>query len=104
MRKGPPGTQTMDPLFDSSLAMLAFAPPLRMRGPLLFCQATSLGSRVWPRHKIRRRSARDELLSFFAFLELPHNAARMLHHPPAHGPLVDRCSVFWSLHEGGHAG
>src|SRR5262249_20466391 len=64
----------------------------------------SLGSRVGFRHEIQRRSARDELFSFFAFLELPDNAVRMLHHPPAHVALVDRLSFFRILHKVRNAG
>ena len=92
-------TQTIDAqssLFDAAFAR---ALPPCMRNPSL-----SLGSRIGFRHEIQRRSARDELFSFFAFLELPHNAARMLHYPPAHVPLVDRFSFFWVLHEVGNAG
>src|SRR6201981_2386052 len=98
MRKLPPATQTIDAqsgLFDAAFAR---ALPPCMRNPSL-----SLGSRVGFRHEIQRGSARDELFSFFAFLELPHNAARMLHHPPAHVALVDRVSFFRVLHEVGNA-
>src|SRR5271166_5767611 len=48
-----------------------------------------LASRVGARHEVERRSRRDELLSFLALLKLPDNTMRVLHHPPAHVPLVD---------------
>src|SRR5947209_5876096 len=104
MRKLPPGIQIMDPRFDLSDAMLAFTSPLRRARWLLsmdaastFCAGvscvdTSLDSRVGLWHVVERRSARDELFSFFAFLKLPNNSARVLHHPPAHVPLVDGLS------------
>src|SRR5215510_3177189 len=119
MRKLPPGIQIMDPGFDLSDATLAFTSPLRrgrrfsanlsMDASSTFCARalctdTSLISRVGLRHEIERRSARDEFFSFFAFLELPNNSARMLHHPPAPVPLVDGLSFFRVLHEVRNAG
>src|SRR6516225_10869077 len=104
MRKLPPGIQIMDPRFDLSDATLAFMSQLR-RGNLsihasstfrarALCMDTSLDSRVGLRHEIERRSARDEVFSFFTFLKFPNNSARMLHHPPTHVPLVDGLSFF----------
>src|SRR5256885_1561920 len=114
MRKLPPGTQIMDARFDLSDAILVFASPLRRECRLStnlsidassascagrFCVGTSLDSRVGLRHEVERRSGRDEIFSFFAFLELPNNSVRMLHHPPTHVPLVDGLSFFRVLLE-----
>src|SRR5215467_8023373 len=119
MRKLPPGIQIMDPRFDLSDATLAFMSQLR-RGRRLssnlsmdasstfsahrLCMDTSLDSRVGLRHEIQRRSARDEVFSFFTFLKFPNDSARMLHHPPTHVPLVDGLSFFRVLHKMRNAG
>src|SRR5262245_56887477 len=119
MRKLPPGIQIMDPRFDLSDATLAFTSPLRrgrrfsanlsMDASSTFCARalcmdTSLDPRVGLRHEIERRSARDELFSFFAFLKFPNNSARVLHHPPTHVPLVDGLAFFRVLHKMRNAG
>src|SRR5713101_3615544 len=119
MRKLPQGIQIMDPRLDSSDAMLAFISPLRrgrwrstdlsMDASSTFCAGvfrvdTSLDSRVGLWHEVERRSGRDEFFSFFALLKLPNNSMCVLHHPPAHVPLIDGFSFFRVLHEMRNAG
>src|SRR6266852_6330087 len=71
---------------------------------LAFCADMSLGGRSGSWDEIDRRSGRDELFFLGAVLELPNDPLRVLHHPPAHVPLVDGLSFFRVLHEVRNAG
>src|SRR6516162_64927 len=119
MRKLPPGIQIMDPpvrsirrnarLHVATTQRTSISANLSIHASSTFraralCMDTSLDSRVGLRHEIERRSARDEVFSFFTFLKFPNNSARMLHHPPTHVPLVDGLSFFRVLHKMRNAG
>src|SRR5262249_45423109 len=115
MRKLPPGIQIMESRLDNAVLGL-ISPPDRARRlsttlslKILptFCVlagGASLGPRVRPRHEVEWRSCRDELFFLFAFLELPNDSVRVLHHPPAHVALVHGLAFFRVLHEMGDAG
>src|SRR4029450_5578694 len=60
---------------------------------------SSRSPRVGPRHEVERRSGRYEFFFLFAFLELPNDPVRVLHHPPAHVALVHGFAFFWIFHE-----
>src|SRR5271167_4979577 len=79
----------MDPRLAASAASpacasAACAPALVVRADI------NLGSRKSLRHEVERCSGRDQLFLLGALLEVPDDALRVLHHPPAYVALVDR--------------
>src|ERR1700730_8146428 len=100
MRKLPPGIQIMASRLDNAVLVS----PWRSRCAPMLSADRALSPRVRPRHEIERRSGRDELFSLFAFLELPDDAVRVLHHPPAHIALVHGFAFFRVLLEVRNAG
>src|SRR5271156_4947057 len=104
MMKSPPGTQIMNPQSTASGTRPAPAScwsgrrsapklsPAANRGPAAFVSGTgtSLGFREGFWHEVERRSRRDQLFLLGAVLEVPDDALRVLHHPPAYVALVDR--------------
>src|SRR6516165_9694696 len=100
MRKLPPGIRIMASRLGNAVPV--FLSPSRCALMLSANRASS--PRVRPRYEIERRSRRDELFLLFAFLELPNDSVRVLHHPPAHVALVHGLAFFRVLHEMGDAG
>src|ERR1700676_3663379 len=100
MTKSPPGIQIMDPRLATSGARLCASRACDV------CADMNLGCCEGLRYEIERRSRRDQLFLLGRALEIPDDALRVLHHPPADVALVDGLAllrVFLQMRDAGEA-